>query len=238
MIGLAIRGQGPLEALAQALEPLRSVHEANHNYSVWLSDDRRVFHRLQWGGCTVVRTRDPQRLGRALAAHLSGHGAPPHGLARADGVLALREGRATILPSSLRQSIATYERPLRATGMILSDVPWVDVDPHTGHVVLPPPALSPDRFDTVVERLLPPRRADPVVEPGRYPLAGWYFDSIGFDAGPMSAIDAVVTVLSGLRSPLKDENQPAALAAMLTRTPFGLVPIGSTPRQLLEALET
>lgn len=235
MIGVAVRGGGPVEELVRALEPLRTDREPNHNYSVWLSDDRRLFHRLQWGGCTVVRTRDPHRLARALAAHFGGHGPPPAGLLRTDGVMACHGSRATVLPPSLRQSIAKYERPLRDAGVVLSDAPWVDLDPRTGDVVLQPPPPWAARFGPVVDRLPPPDRPQPMVEPGRYALAGWFFDSIGFDEEPMSITDAVATVLSGLRSPLTGDDQAAAVAEMFGRMAFGRM-LSWTPRELLERM--
>lgn len=237
VIGIAVRGAGPVEELTRALEPLRTDRDANHNYSVWLSDERRVFQRLQWGGCTVVRTRDPNRFGHALALHLSGHGAPSAGLVRTDGVVAVHGNRATVLPASLRRSVAAYERRLREAGMVLSDVPWVDVDPHTREVVLQPPSLSVARFQAVVERLPPARRPDPVAEPGRYPLAGWYFAPIGLEDEPMSVVDAVATVLSGLHWPLTAADEPAELAAMFARMPFDRL-MFRTPQELLHQMRT
>ncbi len=237
VIGVAVRGDSPGDELARALESVRSDRDANHNYSVWFSGDRRVFHRLQWGGCTVVRTRDPSRFGRALALHLSGHGAPSPGLVRTEGVVAAHDGRATVLPGSLRQSIPTFERPLRQAGVILHDAPWVDLDPHAGEVVLEPPRLAAVRLDEVVARLPPAARPDPVAEPGRYPLAGWYFTSTGLDDQHMSTADAVATVLSRLRSPLTHESQPAAVAAMFERVPFGRMWF-PTPRELLDQMST
>ena len=88
VVGVAVRGDGPRDEFFRALEPWRSDHVANHNYSVWFSNDRRSFHRLQWGGCNVVRTRDPDRFGRALTLHLGGHGAPTKRLLRTDGIAA------------------------------------------------------------------------------------------------------------------------------------------------------
>jgi hypothetical protein len=237
VIGIAVRGDGPSREFARAVESMRCDRDANHNYSVWLSGDRRVFQRLQWGGCTVVRTRDPNRFGRALALHLSGHGAPSAGLMRTDGVVAVHDGRATVLPVSLRQSIPTYERPLREAGVILHDAPRVDVDPHTGEVVLEAPRLAAAHFDEVVDRLPPAPRREPIAEPGRYPLAGWYFTSLGLAEANMSTADAVAAVLTGLRSRLTHEDQPAAVAAMFERIPFGRLRF-LTPRHLLDQMRT
>ncbi len=237
MIGVAVRGDGPGQELARALDAARTDRDANHNYTVWFSGDRRVFQRLQWGGCTVVRTRDPNRFGRALALHLSGHGAPSRGLVRTEGVVAVHDGRATVLPASLRQSVPTFEGPLRRAGVVLHDAPWVDVDPHTGEVVLEPPRLAAARFDEVVARLPPAPGPDPIAEPGRYPLAGWYFPSLALGEQHMSTADAVATVLARLRSPLTHEDQPAAVAAIFERTSFGRM-LFRTPRQLLEQMRT
>jgi hypothetical protein len=186
-----------------------------------------MFQRLQWGGCTVVRTRDPNRFGRALALHFSGHGPSPIGLLRTDGVVAIHDGRATVLPASFRQQIPNYERPLRDAGVVLHDSPWVDFDPGTGDVAVERPRLATGCFDALVTRLPAARRPDPTAEYGRYPLAGWYFESRASEQGPMSIIDAVATVLSGLRSPVVEENQLSAVTTMLGATPFGRLPLGS-----------
>ncbi|MGH3371756.1 MAG: hypothetical protein ACRDPR_17320, partial [Nocardioidaceae bacterium] len=149
----------------------------------------------------------------------------------------VHDGRAIVLPGSLRQGIPTFERPLRQAGVILDDAPWVDVDPHAGEVVLEPPRLAAARFDEVVSRLPPAPRPDPPAEPGRYPLAGWYFASMVLGERHMSTADAVATVLGRLRSPLTHEDQPAAVAAMFERTPFGRIQ-ARTPGELLDQMRT
>lgn len=230
-----MRGEGPRDEFVRAVEPLRSDHDADHNYSVWLTKDPRVFQRLQWGGCTVVRTRDPNRFGRALALHLSGHGSPAPGLIRTEGVVAIHDGRATILPVSLRQSLPTYEGALRRAGVVLSDAPWADVDPLTGAVVLDPPPLPAARFAELVARLPSASRSDPALGPGRYPLAGWYFTPAAIGEQHMTVIDAVASALAGLRSPLTHRDQPDALLSIFEHTPFGRL-VFRTPRQLLDQM--
>ena len=236
-IGIAVRGNGPMEEFARALEPLRTDREANHNYSVWFAGDHRVFHRLQWGGCTVVRSRDPNRFARALALHLSGHGTPPSGLVRSDGVVAVHGDNATVLPASLRQRIPVFDRRLRETGVILHDAPWVDFDPRSAEVVVESPGRSVSYFDDVLAKLPPVGRPEATAEPGRYRLAGWHFDRIALREEPMSAADAVANVLAGLRSPLTHQDQLAAVAAMFDRTPFDDLPL-RTPRELLDQIRT
>jgi hypothetical protein len=154
---------------------------------------------------------------------------------RTDGVVAVHDGRATVLPATLRQRIPAYERPLRDAGVLLHDAPWVDVDPHTGEAVLEPPRPAAARFDKVVKALPPPRRPDPVAQAGRYPLAGWYFAPIAPGEQHMSRADAVVTALAGLSSPLTRLDQPAAVAAMFERTPFRRLLL-QTPRDLLDQM--
>jgi hypothetical protein len=237
VIGLAVRGDGPGDLFRSALEPLRTESEANHNYSVWFSTDSTTFQRLQWGGCTVVRTRDPGRFGRALALHLSGHGVPARGLLRTDGVVAVNDGRATVLPASLRREIPVYERPLREAGIVLHDAPWVDFDPDSAEVVVDPPPLAVSGFEEVVRQLPAARRPEPTVEYGRYPLASWYTASVADSEPPMSTAGLVTTVLNGLRSPLTDEKQPLAVAKMFERTAFGRLWF-RTPRQLLDQIRT
>ena len=230
---MALRGDGPRDQFVRALEPWHSDRNPNHNYSVWLSDDRRRFHRLQWGGCNVVRTRDPERFRRALALHLGGHGAPPNGLLRTDALVAVHDGRATVLPASMRQDLHRFERPLREGGVILHDAPSVDVDPYTGEAVLQPPRLPPARFDKIIEGLPQPARPESVPDPGRYPLAAWYFPPS--KPGPMSKIDAVETALTGLRWPLSDTDQLSALEALFGRSPFSRLAF-RTPGELLDQI--
>lgn len=235
MIGIALRGAGPVEELVRALQPLRTTGDANHNYSVWLSDSLRVFQRLQWGGCNVVRTRDPNRFGRALAFHLAGHGAPPPGVIRTDGVVVIHGSTATVLPGSFRQRIAAFERPLRQAGILFSDAPWVDVDPQVAEVVLPQPPPLATEFRAAMDRLPPARRQDPLPEPGRYPVAGWFFAPLGLDQKPMSVVDAVAAVLSSLHRPLAQAVDPMALAAMFARTTIDR-PLFATPQELLSRI--
>jgi hypothetical protein len=237
VIGLVVRGDPAGASFRNALAPLRTQSEANHNYSVWFSSDPSVFQRLQWGGCTVVRTRDPNRFARALVLHLSGHGEPAKGLLRTDGVVAVHEGRATVLPGSFRREIPAHERALREAGIILHDAPWVDFDPETGEVVLEPPRLAAGGFAEVVAHLPSPRTAEPMAEYGRYPLAGWYTGSVRDAEPPMATIEMVATVLSGLRSPLTGQEQGAAVARMFERTAFGRLWF-RTSRQLLDQLRT
>ncbi len=235
---MATRGKGPRSQFLRALEPWRTDHIANHNYSVWFSEDRRRFHRLQWGGCTVVRTHDPVRFGRALALHIGGHGAPSSGLLRTDGVVAVHDGQATVLPAVLRQRIDKFERPLREEGVILHDAPWVDIDLSTGEVVIEPPRLPPARFDDIVSSLPQTRRPDPAVFPGSYALAAWYFPWTKRAQQPIpSKADAVALVLGALRWPLSDDDQLPALQAMLQRVPFGRLPL-RTPSELLDQIRT
>lgn len=234
MIGVAVGGDAPSDEFRRALEEFRTDRQAGHNYSVWLSADPRVFQRLQWGGCTVVRTRDPNRFGRAVAFHLSGHGAPPGVLLRTDGVVAVHDGRATVLPGSFRQQIPTHESPLRAAGIVLHDAPWVDFDPSSGEVVLQPPPLA-GRFGDMIARLPAARRSDPVTEFGRYPLAGWYIASQPGAGKDVSITDAVAAVLSGLRAPVAEEDQLTAVAAMFERIPLQRLR-SATPTGLIDDL--
>ena len=124
---------------------------------------------------------------------------------------------------------------MRNAGMILADVPWVDVDPHTAEVVLEPARLAASHFDGVIERLPSTARPEPTVAPGRYPIAVWYFDSINLAADDMPLIDAVATVLEGLRWPLTDVNAATALVRTFEHTPFARRFFGS-PRELIDQL--
>ena len=236
-MGVAVRGDVEAgDIFRRTLETFRTDEQADHNYSVFFSSDRRAFHRLQWGGCTVVRTRDPKRFGQALALHLSGHGSPPAGLLRSDGVVAIRHARATVLPETVRQEIPRYERPLREAEVLLHDAPWVDFDPVTRDIALEESPLAPSFFDTVVNRLPPGPRPEPTLAPGRYPLAAWYF-ALGRPTQPMAEIDAVAALLSQLHEPIADRRQLRAAATMFEQMPFGRRWFAS-PSELLGQIST
>jgi hypothetical protein len=140
-----------------------------------------------------------------------------------------------LLPTSLRQAIPTFDSSLRNAGVILVDVPWVDVDPHTAEVVLEPRPLGVGHFDEVVRRLPPRARPEPTPEPGRYPIAAWYFHTgTGRDIRT-PVIDAVAIVLEGLRWGSIDVNGAEALVALFERTPFDSARFAS-PRELIDQL--
>jgi hypothetical protein len=156
-------------------------------------------------------------------------------LLRADGVVAVHGGRATVLPPSFRRQIPKYERPLREADVVLHDAPWVDFDPVAGEVVVEPPWPAGIDLDALATELPPTRRPDPVPGAGRYELASWYFVSMAGLEAPMSTADALTTVLSGLGTPLTEAGQAAAVANMFERTTFGRLWF-RTPSQLISQI--
>lgn len=168
------------------------------NYSVQMGETSGAsagFHFLYRSSASVIRTRDPHRLVRGLFTHLSSHADnESNGLVKMHGVTLVAGGVAVLAPPVLRQWPELVERRLNARGLRFADTPWALVDPERAEVVVPEPSLTVDwsaleALDTAVAT---PRRADPPVPAGRYPLSGWAF-WVGTDhAGPLSRAHAVM----------------------------------------------
>jgi hypothetical protein len=171
--------------------------DAPANYSLQIepppaAGEPASFHFLHRSSTSVVRSRDTRRIARALVGHLSSHH-PAHaaGLLRLQGVTLVRDGAAVLAPAVLRQWPELIERRLNGRGLRFVDLPWAVVDPDRAEVVVPEPALDVDW--TALDALaLLGDRADPAVEPGRYPLAGWAFWVGPDDVGPLSRAQAVL----------------------------------------------
>ncbi|MEO7556110.1 MAG: PqqD family peptide modification chaperone [Acidimicrobiales bacterium] len=172
------------------------------NYSVVLapgsaSGQARGLNLLLDGGTTVVRSRSPQRVVRALLHHLSARVTVESLLAdrrylAVVGLPAVRGGRAYLLPNALRFSDQAQPR-LAVAGFSLVDVPFAVVDVLDAALVVPEPALH---VDHAALELVP----DPVsgraeggwVPPGRYPLAAWVLPFDDEDRPAVSARTAAV----------------------------------------------
>jgi hypothetical protein len=86
-------------------------------------------------------------------------------------------GVAVVAPDTVRGSLETIERRLNSKGLRVVDMPWAEVDPATGELVVPEPlvALSEDSLSAIGDLVPGPRREEKTIAPGRYPLAGWGF---------------------------------------------------------------
>lgn len=155
--------------------------EAPPNYSVQMGHEAahgRVsgLHFLYRGAEKVVRTRDPERVVRALLNHLSSHArTAPAGMLKVAGTAFVAGDVAVITPSPVRFFLEAAERRLNASGLRVVDTPWALVDPERAELVIPEPALEVDwsELARLGAALTGPRRPDPCVPPGRYPVAGW-----------------------------------------------------------------
>lgn len=180
--------------------PNYSVQLAGHDAGPETSD----FHFVYRGFDPVVRTRDLRRLVNALFAHMSTHVPDDGALLRLDTVAFVGAGEAVIAPPDLRRAIAALERRMNIKGFRIVDLPWSLLDPATGELVVPEPALT---VDTTALRALEGitghatasgartaakrRRPEIPVAPGRYPVVGWAFGRGRDLTGPLSTSVAV-----------------------------------------------
>lgn len=175
------------------------MDELPQGFGIRPANSSSDFHWLYWGRCPVVRSRDAERLVNALEHHLSVPSA-----AVADQLLwpmsavVSVAGEAFLLPK-IGASIARFDRPLRAAGMTVVDVPLVAVDPSTGELVVDAPTVTlagPAR-DTLLEAL-GTTSEEGTVAPGRYPIAAWLAES---GSPPDGEAAAITHLLGGLQAP-------------------------------------
>lgn len=152
------------------------------------------FHFLYRSSASMVRTRDPNRLVRALLSHLDGFRPDAGGGLLQLSVTALvGEAGAVLAPASLRGWLEVVERRLNAKGLRVADQPWVAVDTGTGELVVREPQLDVawPAFEDLAGAVRGPRRTEPVVDAGRYPIVGWGFQTDEDGAGAMRPAHAV-----------------------------------------------
>jgi hypothetical protein len=154
----------------------------------------RSFHFLYRGIRPLVRSDDPRRLVRALAAHLLGHARPESTDAlEVDALALVGDGFAVLAPAELRYHLPSIERRLAAGGLRVVDEPLASIDPDRGELVVATPAAEVDW--SALEDLSAAARPSTPVPAGRFPIAGWAF-GLGRDrAGPLARAHAVA--LSG-----------------------------------------
>lgn len=137
----------------------------------------KPLHVLFQRSTLAVRTRSPRRVVHALVRLLSAAGRRPPGLLELDALLLVRDGTAVLAPAALRARLSRLEPPLRRVGVLASDDPLAWLDPATGEVVVPPPALTldPSGWAELSELASEPLAQAGLVEPGRYRLGAWLF---------------------------------------------------------------
>lgn len=151
------------------------------------------FHFLYRSSASMVRTRDPHRLVRALLQHLDGFRPEVGGGLLQLSVSALvGENGAVLAPASLQGWRDVLERRLNNKGLVFADLPWVAVDAERGEVVVSKTSLTVDwsAFDDL-EEVVASRRTEDVVKPGRYPIVGWGVQTQAEDAGTLRPARAV-----------------------------------------------
>lgn len=129
------------------------------------------------GGASLVRSRYPSRVLRALLWRLSddtlGFDVGP-GRLRVQATAAVLDGRAVLLPSQLHVFGPSMQARLAGIGLAVADPPFPEIDLHTAELVIPVPGVDHD--GSVLELLGPTGQVRgelaPVL-PGRYPLLGW-----------------------------------------------------------------
>lgn len=160
------------------------------NYSLRLSDDRKVFHTLYRGEVVVVASPDPRRLLTALVRHLDAHAGPPPGLLPVQALALVRRGRATLFPM-WTDRVRSFDRRLERDDIRLLDTVDVHLDPDAVEVVVQPRLrVDPAALERAGRLAPPPRRPDLPVPDGRYPLKGWHFSAVFHPAGPYSRATA------------------------------------------------
>jgi hypothetical protein len=172
--------------------------EAPANFSALMADEQaRTFHFLYRASDALVRTRAAGRVLRTLIAHLSAFADPSGTVIRLDAAAVIVDGRAIVVPASLRAELGSIETRLNVAGMTVGDSPTLYLDPGTASVIVPEPALTVDTdaladFERA-QRPPPTRELDPVPA-GRYPIGAWALVSGPELVGPIGRAQAVAAV--------------------------------------------
>jgi hypothetical protein len=157
--------------------------EAPPNFSALMADDSdrhrhvRAFNLLYRASDPLVRTRAPGRVLRTLLQHLSDFATTDSATVRLAATGFVAGGRAVVAPHGIGSEMAHIETRLNAAGVRVIDALVLHLDPASGELVVPEPALTIDH-DALAdyERANPaPRREPESVRAGRYPIAVWAF---------------------------------------------------------------
>jgi Coenzyme PQQ synthesis protein D (PqqD) len=201
------------------------------------SDGRRLLNLLLVGDQTVLRSRSPRRVVRALAAYLSmlvadqeGTLAPP-GTYAVSAMAALVGTDAVLLPRHI--PTAAVSRLARA-GFRMVDLPVAILDPASGELVVPQGLVEIDEeaFDLVPETDLGGTEGA-WVPPGRYPLRAWALGVELDRADDFTAARAVAAAWAlCLGSPSAPEATLQLLVDLLERLPTLPVSLSDVGRMI------
>ncbi len=175
------------------------------NYSVVLGDHEgasRGLNLLMDRTTTVIRSRSARRVLYGLAAYLSRVlPLPDDGLLRTIELVGIHEGKALILPAFVLEDIEHVQPGLAKMGIAIADDPTADIDLERLELIVPEPRVQVD--EAVIEALPhqgPWRTELARVEPGRYPLGGWYLSADPTDEHPPTRAEAIVQALQNVVS--------------------------------------
>jgi hypothetical protein len=214
------------------------------NFSVVLggqAEDAKALSLLLAADTTVVRSRSPRRIIRALQARLSGvlDTTDGEGLIRTLNVAALAGDRALLLPQTAIRWIEYLQPRLARLGVRLSDEPRALVDPMTGDLVIPEPAIQVAPHVLAEFGEVPPSRSElPPMNPGRYRLGAWGYEydqsSEHERLGRAGAIAALLPAVEGSPDRLGDLIDHLGRVIQQVR----IIPLLSTSeRELMESIE-
>jgi hypothetical protein len=173
--------------------------EAPPNFSALMADASgadghvRAFNFLYRSSDPLVRTRAPGRVLRTLLHYLSDFAEPESSTIRLAATGFVVGDRAIVAPDGIRFEMANVETRLDRAGLQVIDAPVLHLEPESGCIVVPEPALTVDRTALAdFERRYPPtgREREPV-RPGRYPIAVWAFTTEKEQAEAVSGAQAV-----------------------------------------------
>ncbi len=219
--------------------------EAPANFSALMADGSGVdgpvqaFNFLYRSSDSLVRTRAPGRVMRALLNYLADFAEPASSMLRLSATGFVVGDRAIIAPDTIRFEMAGIESRVNAAGLQVIDAPVLHLDPESGCVVVPEPALTVDAEALAeFERRHPAAGREPGAVPaGRYPIAAWAFttgaggtDSLGRAQAVAAAAGQVVSADAFGAQQILD-----VMAGVVARTP--VFPIAwADPAELARAL--
>lgn len=175
------------------------------NFSLRLSDNPKVFHTLYRGACVVVASPDPRRVLTALIRNLEAYTTNPPGLVGVQARVLVRDGMATLVPTLINDDLRALNRRMANKGIRQLDAETALLDLERREVVVTS-ILDVDRapLDAALADVPQPRRADPPLENGRYPLARWAFmefwEPLGPYTRPTAARRAALVLRDGPRA--------------------------------------
>jgi len=246
VVGIRADSLGTDDLLARAFSTYRlaDAMPAPDNFSVVLGEDTgtgtKALGLLLAADTTVVRSRSPRRVLRALGARLSALVQEnSDGLLRTTNVAALIGDRAVLLPPMALHWMDHLQPRLARVHVRLSDEPGALIDPDRGELVIPEPriVIAPDVL-AELDDPAPSRTELPPLAPGRYRLGAWTFEEeTSKGAATQTRATAVAGVLPAVTgAPEVLGELIAAVGRTLEKT--RAVPLQSgSPQELMRSIE-